>query len=73
MLSHYFCSKLAVMYLCYVDESGTLDIPDNTSHFVLAALSSENPLPVPDTAHLRRLICSYTERKYTGTTVPQSL
>jgi hypothetical protein len=27
------------MYLCYVDESGTSDIPGNTSHFVLAALS----------------------------------
>jgi hypothetical protein len=27
------------MYLCYVDESGTADIPGNTSHFVLAALS----------------------------------
>jgi len=23
------------MYLCYVDESGTPDIPGNTSHFVL--------------------------------------
>lgn len=27
------------MYLCYVDESGTPDIPGNTSHFVLAALA----------------------------------
>lgn len=27
------------MYLCYVDESGTSDIPGNTSHFVLAGLS----------------------------------
>jgi len=27
------------MYLCYVDESGTPDIPGNTSHFVLAGLS----------------------------------
>jgi hypothetical protein len=27
------------VYLCYVDESGTADIPGNTSHFVLAALS----------------------------------
>ena len=27
------------MYLCYVDESGTSDIPGNTSHFVLAAIS----------------------------------
>jgi hypothetical protein len=28
------------MYLCYVDESGTSDIPGNTSHFVLAGLST---------------------------------
>lgn len=27
------------MYLCYIDESGTPDIPGNTSHFILAALS----------------------------------
>jgi hypothetical protein len=27
------------MYICYVDESGTSDIPGNTSHFVLAGLS----------------------------------
>jgi len=27
------------MHLCYVDESGTPDIPGNTSHFVLAGLS----------------------------------
>ena len=27
------------MYLCYIDESGTPDIPGNTSHFVLAGLS----------------------------------
>ena len=27
------------MYLCYMDESGTSDIPGNTSHFVLAGLS----------------------------------
>lgn len=27
------------MFLCYVDESGTPDIPGNTSHFVLAGLS----------------------------------
>ena len=28
------------MYLCYVDESGTPDIPGNTSHFVLAGIST---------------------------------
>jgi hypothetical protein len=27
------------MFLCYIDESGTPDIPGNTSHFVLAGLS----------------------------------
>jgi hypothetical protein len=27
------------MYVCYVDESGTPDIPGNTSHFVLAGLA----------------------------------
>jgi len=27
------------MYICYVDESGTPDLPGNTSHFVLAAIS----------------------------------
>lgn len=27
------------MYLCYVDESGTSDIPGNTSHYILAGLS----------------------------------
>lgn len=28
-----------IMYLCYVDESGTPDIPGNTSHFVLCGVS----------------------------------
>lgn len=27
------------MHLCYVDESGTSDVPGNTSHFVLAGIS----------------------------------
>jgi hypothetical protein len=27
------------MYICYVDESGTSDIPGNTSHFVLSGIS----------------------------------
>ncbi|NOT42371.1 MAG: DUF3800 domain-containing protein [Alphaproteobacteria bacterium] len=27
------------MYLCYVDESGTSDLPGNTSHFVLAGIA----------------------------------
>jgi hypothetical protein len=27
------------MYLCYVDESGTPEIPGNTSHFILAGIS----------------------------------
>jgi len=28
------------VYLCYIDESGTPDIPGNTSHYVLAGLST---------------------------------
>ena len=28
------------MYLCYVDESGTAELPGNTSHFILADLST---------------------------------
>ena len=27
------------MYLCYIDESGTPDIPGNTSHFILAGIA----------------------------------
>jgi hypothetical protein len=27
------------MYLCYIDESGTPQIPGNTSHFILAGLA----------------------------------
>jgi hypothetical protein len=27
------------MYLCYIDESGTPDLPGNTSHFILAGLA----------------------------------
>ena len=27
------------MYLCYMDESGTPDLPGNTSHFILVGLS----------------------------------
>jgi hypothetical protein len=27
------------VYLCYIDESGTSDVPGNTSHFVLAGIS----------------------------------
>lgn len=27
------------MYICYIDESGTSDIPGNTSHFILAGVS----------------------------------
>lgn len=27
------------MYLCYIDESGTSQVPGNTSHFILAGLS----------------------------------
>jgi len=34
-----FSWPVCQMYLCYVDESGTSEIPGNTSHFVLAGLS----------------------------------
>ena len=27
------------MYLCYIDESGTPDVPGNTSHYILAGIS----------------------------------
>ena len=27
------------MHLCYIDESGTPDVPGNTSHYVLAGIS----------------------------------
>ena len=27
------------MFLCYIDESGTPDVPGNSSHFILAGLS----------------------------------
>ena len=27
------------MYLCYIDESGTADVPGTTSHFILAGIS----------------------------------
>ncbi len=27
------------MHLCYIDESGTPDMPGNTSHYVLAGIS----------------------------------
>ena len=39
--SHFFCAATGVptLHLCYVDESGTSDIPGNTSHFVLAGVS----------------------------------
>jgi hypothetical protein len=34
-----FVSQGGSMYLCYVDESGTPDIPGNTSHYILAGIS----------------------------------
>ena len=27
------------MYLCYIDESGTSDLPGTTSHFILAGIA----------------------------------
>src|SRR5690606_33894142 len=32
-------SHFLFMYLCYIDESGTPDVPGNTSHFVLLGIS----------------------------------
>jgi hypothetical protein len=37
-------NESAQMYVCYIDESGTPDIPGNTSHFVLAGLC----IPISD-------------------------
>jgi len=37
--SFFFAGKGCFVFLCYVDESGTPDIPGNTSHFILAGLS----------------------------------
>ena len=39
--SHFFLCSLGVptLHLCYIDESGTPQIPGNTSHFVLAGVS----------------------------------
>jgi hypothetical protein len=47
------------MYLCYVDESGTADIPGNTSHFVLAGLA----IPIWHWKALDRII-SEIKRRY---------
>jgi hypothetical protein len=35
----HFPRELCNMHLLYIDESGTSDIPGNTSHFVLAGIS----------------------------------
>jgi hypothetical protein len=32
-------SEFYIMYLCYIDESGTSSIPGNTSHFILSGLA----------------------------------
>jgi len=37
--SLFFCLGIISMYLCYVDESGTPDIPGNTSHYILSGLA----------------------------------
>jgi hypothetical protein len=31
--------SFSAMFLCYLDESGTPDIPGNTSHYILAGLA----------------------------------
>ena len=35
----FFLWRLLDMYLCYIDESGTSQIPGNTSHYILAGLA----------------------------------
>lgn len=37
--SLFFCAGGRVTYLCYIDESGTADLPGTSSHFVLAGIS----------------------------------
>ena len=37
--SRFFYALLPLVYFCYIDESGTPEVPGNTSHYVLAGLS----------------------------------
>lgn len=37
--SRFFYALLLMVYFCYIDESGTPEVPGNTSHYVLAGLS----------------------------------
>jgi hypothetical protein len=37
--SRFFFALLSMVYFCYIDESGTPEVPGNTSHYVLAGLS----------------------------------
>lgn len=52
------------MHLCYVDESGTPDLPGNTSHFVLAAVS----IPILHWKDCDRQITAVKERFRLGGT-----
>jgi len=48
------------MYLCYIDESGTPDIPGNTSHYVLAGVS----IPVECWKSCDRVIAKIKSKYY---------
>lgn len=37
--SRFFFALRSMVYFCYIDESGTPDIPGNTSHYVLAGIA----------------------------------
>lgn len=47
------------MYLCYIDESGTSDIPGNTTHFILAGIA----IPICNWKNCDRVIGAI-KRKY---------
>ena len=47
------------MHLCYIDESGTPDVPGNTSHYVLAGLSIPDNLWRQCHAQLERIKLRY--------------
>src|ERR1700693_2482277 len=50
------------MYVCYIDESGTSEIPGNTSHFVLAGLS----IPIRHWKRMDLEICAILKKYELG-------
>jgi hypothetical protein len=52
------------MYLCYIDESGTSDLPGTSSHFVLAGLA----IPIEKWRYCERIITDI-KNKYDLTSV----